>query len=151
MSSGRRRLFLNGVSVVLSGDADDFRGASIAWATKVERDHALVSLPNHAAVTRNIRDTGLFTISVLAADQSHIARQYGGTSQTDRQAIEPDDLDFNRWHVPAVKHARAQLLCEQRHTLDVRDQVIVIAQISDFMFADDRGPLTYIHEQYFSD
>ena len=77
MSSGRQRLFLNGVSVVLSGDAETFRGASIAWATKVERDHAMVSLPGHAAVTECIRNAAEFTINVLAAEQSHIARQYG--------------------------------------------------------------------------
>lgn len=151
MTSGRRRLFLNGVSVVLSGDAHDFRGASIAWATKVERDHAMVSLPNRAAVAQYIHDTGEFTINVLAADQAHIAGQYGGRSQSNPLEIQPDDLDFSRWSVPMVKDARAQLLCARRHATAVREQWIVIAEIVDFAFADNREPLVYRHEQYFSD
>lgn len=146
MSSGRRRLFLNGVSVVLCGDSENFRGASIAWATKIERDHALVSLPGHAGVTDDIRNSDEFTINVLAADQSNIARQYGGSSQSDPHEVQRGDLEFGRWKVPIVKAARAQLLCEFRQAIAVRKQLLVIAEISDFVFADDREPLVYIHE-----
>jgi flavin reductase (DIM6/NTAB) family NADH-FMN oxidoreductase RutF len=151
MSSGRRRLFLNGVSIVLCGNAERFHGASIAWATKVERDHAMVSLPKHAHATDCIGKSGIFTISVLSADQSNIARQYGGDSQADPHEIEAADLNFTQWAVPVVKGARAQLLCEVRHELAIKEQVAIIAEISDFILSDHLEPLVYIHSHYFSD
>jgi len=46
----RRQVFLNGVNVVLCGNEVAFHGATIAWGTKVEKEHAMVSLPRSAAV-----------------------------------------------------------------------------------------------------
>ena len=142
-------MFLNSITIVLCGNADRTLGATIAWATKVERDHALVSLPKDAAVTGCIADSGTFTISVLASDQAHVARQYGGGRQSDPREPDPADLDVERWDMPAVKGARGQFLCEVRHTLTTREQVVVIAEIVDSVASDDRPPLTYRHGDYF--
>lgn len=147
----RRQVFLNGINIVLCGNAGCFQGASIAWATKVERDHAMVSLPKDAAVTDCISNSGTFTISVLSSDQSDIARQYGGRKQSDPRDIEPNDLNFTQWAVPVVNDARAQLLCDVRHILTVKEQVIVIAEIVDIALSDDLQPLVYDHGHYFSE
>ena len=142
-------MFLNGITIVLCGTADRARGATIAWATKVERDHAVVSLPKQAAVTDGIAESGTFTISVLSADQAHVARQYGGTRQSDPREPDPTDLDVDRWDVPVVKGARGQFLCKVRHTLTIKEQVVIIAEIVDTAVSDDRLPLVYRHGDYF--
>ena len=149
MSLRRRQVFLNGVNIVLCGNAEKFRGAAIAWGTKVEKDHALVSLPKHAAVTDCVCHSQVFTISVLASNQSAVARQYGGGMQSDRQAIDLDDLDFALWKVPVVRDATAQLLCDVRHTVDIKDQVLVIGEISEIVVLDHLEPLVYDHSHYF--
>ena len=151
MSLRRRQVFLNGVNVVLCGNADSFHGAAIAWGTRVEKDHVMVSLPKQAAVTVRVGESGTFTISVLFRDQSDIARQYGGKSQTDPRDVDPRDLNFTQWAVPVVEDACAQVLCEVRHRLTVKEQVIVIAKIIDTAFPDRLDPLVYDHSHYFSE
>jgi flavin reductase (DIM6/NTAB) family NADH-FMN oxidoreductase RutF len=149
MSLRHRQIFLNNVNVVLCGDAECFSGASIAWGTKVEKNHALVSLPRNAAVTKCISESSIFTISVLSSEQSNIARQYGGKMQSDQRPIETGDLVFIPWAVPVVKNACAQLLCHVRHRIPVDEQVIVIAKIVESDASDRLKPLVYDHSHYF--
>ena len=131
------------------GDAEHFRGAAIAWGTKVEQDHVLVSLPAHAEVTKCIARHGRFSISVLASSQSDIARQYGGQLQSDQHTIDPGALDFDRWTVPVVKGACAQILCEVRHRQTVRDQEVTIGEIIELEASETLDPLVYDHGHYF--
>jgi len=146
-----RQVFVNSVNIVLCGNAERFQGASIAWGTKVEKDHAMVSLPKHAAVTEFIGRLGNFTINVLSSDQPNIARQYGGKSQSDPHDVNADDLDFSQWQVPVVRDACAQLLCEVRHTLIIKEQSMVIGEIMDTASSETLEPLVYDHSRYFSD
>lgn len=144
-----RQVFVNGVNVVLCGNADRFQGAAIAWGTKIEKDHALISLPRHAAVTACIRTSGLFTISVLSSGQADIARQYGGTAQSDPRAIDACALDFAQWETPVVKDACAQLRCAVKQTLAIENQELVIARILDVAASENLAPLIYDHDHYF--
>ena len=144
-----RQVFVNGINVVLCGNADRFQGASIAWGTKVEKDHAMVSLPRHAAVTDCIRRSGVFTVSVLSSGQSDIARQYGGKMQSDQRDIDVSALDFAQWEVPVVKNACAQLRCTVKQTLVIEEQELVIAKILDVVASESIAPLVYDHDHYF--
>ncbi|MEO1223000.1 MAG: flavin reductase [Pseudomonadota bacterium] len=144
-----RQVFVNGVNVVLCGNADRFQGASIAWGTKVEQDHAIISLPRHAAVTTCIRGSAIFTISVLSSGQADIARQYGGKAQSGPCAIDAGALDFAQWETPVVKDACAQLRCAARQTIAIEDQELVIARILDATACESLAPLIYDHDHYF--
>lgn len=144
-----RQVFVNGVNVVLCGNADRFQGAAIAWGTKVEKDHAMVSLPRHAAVTTCIGKSGVFTISVLASGQAEIARQYGGKGQSDPRAVDASALDFAQWEIPVVKDACAQLRCAVKQMLAIEDQELVIARILDVAASESLAPLIYDHDHYF--
>lgn len=144
-----RQVFVNGVNVVLCGNADRFQGAAIAWGTKVEKNHAMLSLSRHAAVTGCIRRSGVFTVSVLASGQSDIARQYGGKAQSDPRAIDEGALDFTQWGIPVVKDACAHLRCAVKQTLTIEDQELVIARILDVTASESLAPLIYDHDHYF--
>jgi len=146
----RRQVFLNGVNVVLCGNEVAFHGATIAWGTKVEKEHAMVSLPRSAAVTACIRKSGTFTVSILSSGQSNVARQYGGSGQSDQKEIDKGDVDFTQWDMPVVKGACAQLLCSVREILSIGEQEVVVAKILDVSAEDGIEPLTYDHEEFFS-
>ena len=47
-------MFLNGVSIVLCGDEHKIEGATIAWATKIEKKHLMLSLPSTANITKAV-------------------------------------------------------------------------------------------------
>ncbi|MEM7114389.1 MAG: flavin reductase family protein [Chloroflexota bacterium] len=141
-------MFLNGITVVLAGN-EEFVGATIAWATKVEKQHVLVSLPAEAAVTNRILQEKTFTISVLASHQSDIARQYGGRKQARPLPQNRNDLDFTLWATPVVKNCRAQLLCSVQQINFIKEQVVIIAKIDQATSRDDVAPLIYDHKAYF--
>ncbi len=143
-------MFLNGVNVVLCGNEQDFKGATIAWSTMIEKDHAIASLPSEAAVTKAILFKMVFTINVLGQNQSNIARQYGGSKQTRPLSKNIHDLDFDLWGIPMVRNCRAQFLCNIVQHILVNEQTILIARITDYDFTESVAPLFYDHAAYFN-
>ena len=142
-------MFLNGVNVVLCGDAQDIEGAAIAWATKIEKDHAMVSLPSEAAVTKAILARKVFSINVLGQNQSDIARQYGGSKQTQPLPQDIRDLEFDLWDTPVIKNCRAHFLCTTTQEIPIKEQTILIATITEHSFTESIAPLIYDHGAYF--
>jgi flavin reductase (DIM6/NTAB) family NADH-FMN oxidoreductase RutF len=142
-------MFLNGVNVVLCGNEHNFKGATIAWATKIEKGHAMVSLPSEAAVTNAILSKKVFSINVLGHNQSNIARQYGGSKQTRTFSKNIHDLDFDLWSIPVVRNCRAHFLCNVIQGIPVNEQTILIAKISEHGFTESVAPLVYDHATYF--
>lgn len=142
-------MFVNGITVVLCGTATELEGATIAWATKIEKEHVMLSLPADAAVTEAILSRPIFSVSVLGAHQSRIARQYGGRKQARPLPRNKDDLDFARWDVPYVKHSRAHFLCNHTQTIFINEQTVVIAEIIESFSFEEIAPLIYDHTAYF--
>ena len=144
-------MFLNSISVVLCGDQNDFCGATIAWATKVEKEHLLVSLPRLSAVATTIEKQHRFSVNVLSEFQENIARQFGGHKQSKPLPVNELDLDFSNWKVPVVTGARAQYLCDLYQIDTLRAQRIITASILDSVTNESLEPLIYHHHKYFSD
>ena len=142
-------MFLNGITIILCGDRDSFEGAAIAWATKVEKKHILVSLPAKATITQYIKSTKVFSVSVLGEHQADIVRQYGGSKQARPLIKNPDDLDFNEWPVPIVRNCRANLLCNMEKEIPLEEQFVALASIEQFIFHETIPPLVYRHDEYF--
>ena len=143
-------MFLNGISIVLSGNRESFEGAAIAWATKIEKNHVLVSLPLGSAITDFVKTSKIFSVSVLGEHQSDIVRQYGGSKQAHPLVRNPDDLDFEVWPVPVVKDCRASMLCKNEKEITLEEQYVVIARIEHSNFLEATLPLVYEHARYFS-
>ena len=110
----------------------------------------MVSLPKHAAATDCIDKSGTFTISVLSFHQSSIARQFGGKMQFDQREIEPGNLNFTQWKVPVITDACAQVLCNVQHSLNIREQVVVVAEMINIVSRDQALPLEYDHSDFFA-
>ena len=142
-------MFLNGITIVLSGNRKSFEGAAIAWATKIEKNHVLVSLPVDAAITEYVKSNKIFSVGVLGEHQADIVRQYGGSKQARPLARNPDDLDFDEWPVPVVKNCRASLLCKNEKEIALEEQYVVIAKIEESSFVEAMPPLVYEHARYF--
>lgn len=142
-------MFLNGITVVLCGKGKAFDGATVAWTTKVEKNHLMVSLPSGAAVTNAVLSKRVFSISVLGERQADIARQYGGSKQTRPLPRSMDDLDFGVWEVPIVKHCRANLLCTAVENTAIGEQLVIIAAIEKSSVSESVLPLVYDHADYF--
>ena len=142
-------MILNGITVVLCGKRGDVKGATIAWASKVEKDHVMVSLPVEAALTDYVISKKIFSLNVLGKDQSEIARQYGGSKQSTSLPRRGEDLDYGNWSTPVIRNCRANFLCSSIQEIPIKEQVVIIAEIVEYKFTDSIVPLTYDHGEYF--
>lgn len=145
----QKQMMTNSVTVLICGDEKNYSGMTIAWASQVEKRHILVSLPSNSALTQRIVSGERFTVSVLNANQSDIARQYGG--QIQRNPLQPDQaqLETSHWSVPTVKNSVAQLLCVHKHHLLIESQMVVIAKVKDTRSHEGVAPLIYDKRAYF--
>jgi len=90
-------MFVNGISVVICGTKLEYQAATIAWSTKIEKNHIMVSLPFDASVTSSINTQRQFTVSVLGKNQTNIARQYGGRKQIRCVPIDTDFIGYREY------------------------------------------------------
>ena len=127
-------MLVNGVTVVLCGNEQNFQGATIALPTKIEKNHVMVALPSKALVTKTILTKKVFSISVLSDSQSDIAKQFDISKQTQALPQNIGGLDFGLWGVPVVKNCRTHLLCNTIQDISVKEQTVVIASIAEVYF-----------------
>jgi len=142
-------MFVNGISVVICGTELAYQASTIAWSTKIENNHVMVSLPIDAAVTSSIALKRQFSVSVLGKNQTSVARQYGGKKQLNPLPTNTDDIDFDRWKIPTIKDCRAPYLCTVVQELKLIEQVVFIAEIKESAFNEKIDPLVYDHAEYF--
>ena len=139
-------MFVNGVGVVLSGTLEDYAGMSIAWMTKVERDHVVLSLPKKAKGTQRVTSTGRFTLSLLSESQRDIARLFGGAGS--HSVPGPVDLVETDWGMPAIGSSCAVYLCDVVTTQALNDQVVVMVRMTGPVYETSASPLVYNEEDY---
>ena len=142
-------MFLNNINVVLCGEQGDYYGATIAWATKVEKNHIVISVPQLAALASAIEKQQRFSVNVLSENQERIARQYGGRKQSNPLSVDENDLDFSTWKLPIVINARAQYLCDLYQMDVLQEQCVITGSIVDSMMNPALPPLIYEHDKYF--
>lgn len=142
-------MFLNSVNIVFIGDVTSYRGITIAWATQIENQHIVLSLPKYSEATSLISVESKFTVSVLSNTQINIARQYGGIEQTRQADKDAVLLDFEKWHIPVVKKAAEHILCESKATLEVSNQVLILGSILEYTRFEEIPILVYEKTDYF--
>lgn len=143
-------MFLNSVNVIFVGDSKTYLGMAIAWATQVEKNHILVSVPKDADCTSLLLENKEFTVSVLSNSQKNVAIQYGGSQQ--RTQIDKDltVVDFSRWRVPVIREAAEAVLCSMVSVQYVESQAIVVGKVLERVVAKGAGSLVYDSSDYFA-
>lgn len=141
-------MFLNSVSTVLVGSKSDFDGMSIAWMTQVEREHILFSGPSPAAATKRVIETGTFFVSMLADDQTEVARFFGGRNSK-RSALDEVNLIEVDGHL-CVEGVVQSLRCSVVDVRNLGEQVLVTGKIADRVVLSDGLYLGYNRSDYWS-
>lgn len=139
-------MFTTGVGVVLAGTMSEPVGMSIAWLTRVEREHVVVSLPASARGTARVVADGRFTLSLLAASQEAVARWYGGSAVASRGSAPA--LVETAWGVAAVGGSLAVYLCRVASVENVGEQRVVTARAEGPVLSAPGRPLVYRAEDY---
>lgn len=156
-------MFINGVSVVVARVEGVPYGMSIAWATQVEAEHLIVSLPRDSASTEKVRAAGCFTVNILAASQRALALRFGSAGDHDPTGskfmgsksvgskFEGVDYAVEGEAVVLAGCHRA-IFCGLESTQEVGKQLVVVGLIRRSDLASGGGPpLIYKKSDYFGE
>ncbi len=71
-------MYTNGISIILTGSNDDYKGMAIAWVSQVEKAHLVIALPKGSEATDLLLKRKAFSVNELGVGQENLAREFGG-------------------------------------------------------------------------
>lgn len=141
--------FATGVTVVTCVAADGTpRGITANSFSSVSLEPPLV-LWNIAKVSNSLQaylGADYFAINILSSDQRHVSNHFAGKDHTRFNGIE---YEFSESGVPIIPKTIACLHCRTHQIHDCGDHYIIIGNVTDFQFNDDK-PLLFMNGDYAS-
>lgn len=138
-----------GVSVVSTPTADGPMLRTAGTVTSVSLDPALVSVclrrssPFHDAVAAS----GLWGVSVLAADQEHLSRRFGAT-HGDRSTGDVEHVIGLHSGAPLLSGSLATIECRTAAAHVAGDHTLFVGQVLGMQACRDAEPLVFHHGGY---
>jgi flavin reductase (DIM6/NTAB) family NADH-FMN oxidoreductase RutF len=138
------RTFTYGLYAVSCADEGQVNIFTANWLTQVSFDPPLlaVSVENISKSLPMILRSRIFTVNVYRSGERELAGQLG------KSALQrPDKLTHIAFHLgvnfcPILDNALAWVACEVRHTVEVGDSTLIIAEVVDVGMLGDGQPLT---------
>jgi flavin reductase (DIM6/NTAB) family NADH-FMN oxidoreductase RutF len=141
--------FLTGVTVLTTVDEQGTKwGMTASSFNSISLEPPLISIsigdhtPSHSAFTNCTE----FGVSILAVDQTHIARQFA-TRADDKFAGAP--IANTPHDTPVLDGGAAWLICRPKQVLEVGDHSVIIAEVVA-CDVSDQEPLAYHRGTFFS-
>ncbi|MFL6140067.1 MAG: flavin reductase family protein [Frankiaceae bacterium] len=143
--------FATGVTVVTTGGTEPHAMTANSF-TSVSLDPplVLVSVDRRALMHHALPATGLFAVSVLAADQEEVARHFADPTRT-RGVTEFDTVDWLPGRcsgVPLIQGALAQFECELWRTYDGGDHSIFVGRLLSADWRSDDEALLFLNGRF---
>ncbi|MDG4829917.1 flavin reductase family protein [Solwaraspora sp. WMMD1047] len=124
--------FATGITVVTVGGANPHGMTANSFASvSLDPPLVLVCVDHHATMHDRLLDEGLFGISVLGADQQHVARHFADRWRPQGLA-EFDPVDWRPGEItgaPLIGGAVAQFECALWRSYDGGDHTIVLGNL----------------------
>jgi flavin reductase (DIM6/NTAB) family NADH-FMN oxidoreductase RutF len=147
-----------GLYIIGSHGSDNINGMMADWSMQVSFNPRLVavSLERNSTTLRNLRESGFFTVNMLAAEQRSLAVKFCqprqaskvvGRSQ-DASAVVYDKLDGVPYQMgeltdcPILNDGLAYLECHVEHLVDVGDHTLAVGRVLDGGVLREGEPLT---------
>ena len=151
-------LFPYGLYIVGSRGADNVNGMMADWLMQVSFQPRLIacSLERNSTTLRNLRETGVFTVNVLAAEDHGLAARFSqprdatkiqGRSEAASAMIynKLAGIDHHEGALtacPVLDAALAYLECQVEQLVDVGDHTLAVGRVLAGAVQRDGEPLT---------
>ena len=139
--------FATGVTVIAAMDGDHPAGLSVNSFTSVSLDPPLVAfcVAKRSSTWPRIRETGQFTVSILAEDQEELSRVFATSGADKFRGV--------AWWAgpsggPVLAGAVAWIDCTVESEHEAGDHVIVVGWVRDLDVAADSKPLIFYRGGY---
>lgn len=138
--------FASGVTVVTAMHNNTPYGMTVSSFCSVSLDPQLLlvcitkTLPTHHAIV----SSGVFGVSILAANQAHISQQFASRIADKFEGV---DVTTSPQGVPLIAHTCAAIECTVEHEYAGGDHTIFVGRITHAL-VNDYEPLAYFRGSY---
>ncbi|MPZ50601.1 MAG: hypothetical protein GEU75_15105 [Dehalococcoidia bacterium] len=138
-------MFTYGLYIIGSRGSDNVNGMMADWVMQVSFQPRLVacSLEKNSTTLRNLRETGVFTVNLLAAEDRELARKFAqprdaskiqGRSETGSALIYDKMRGIPYWDgehtaCPILQAGLAYVECEVHELIDLGDHVLAVGRV----------------------
>lgn len=136
--------FATGVTVISTELDGDIHGMTANAFMSVSLDPKLVviSIGEKAKILNKIKESKIFSVNILAADQQELSMIFAG------QIKEPREVDFDRLDgKPVLAGACAQVACEVSTVHVEGDHTLFIGKVID-IHLEEKEPLVFVNGKY---
>jgi flavin reductase (DIM6/NTAB) family NADH-FMN oxidoreductase RutF len=136
--------FATGVTVITTELNGDIHGMTANAFMSVSLDPKLVviSIGEKAKILNKIKESKIFTVNILAADQQELSMIFAG------QIKEPRDVVFDRLDgKPVLAGVCAQVACEVSTAYVEGDHTLLIGKVTD-IHIEEKEPLVFVNGKY---
>jgi flavin reductase (DIM6/NTAB) family NADH-FMN oxidoreductase RutF len=147
-----------GLYIIGSHGSDNINGMMADWVMQVSFNPRLVavSLERNSTTLRNLRETGYFTVNMLAADQRALAVKFCQPRQASKiagrseqaSAVIYDKFDGVPYRMgdltdcPVLDEGLAYLQCQVHELVDAGDHTLALGRVLDGGVLREGEPLT---------
>ncbi|MFB3161467.1 flavin reductase family protein [Neobacillus sp. 179-J 1A1 HS] len=136
--------FATGVTVITTELDGDIHGMTANAFMSVSLDPKLVviSIGENAKILNKIKESKIFTVNILAADQQDLSMIFAG------QMKEPREVGFDRLDgKPVLAGACAQVACEVSAAHVEGDHTLFIGKVTG-IHLEEKEPLVFVNGTY---
>lgn len=136
-------LFVTGITIVTSLSGDEPVGLTVNSFTSVSLEPPLVlfCLRRESGIRKAVRDTGHFTVNILAEDQQDTSSIFASRDASRFDAVE---CTAGRNGTPVLIDALAHLGCRVVNEIDAGDHVIILGEVTEVgVLRGSEAPLTF--------
>ena len=142
-------MFTNGVSIILTGSNDDYKGMAIAWVCQIEKEHIMVSVPKGAKATELLLARKAFSVNELGIGQEDLAREFGGKDCEYGLSRSQAIIQSTEHNLPIITNCCSSTVCHTLHFEEINEQVVITARIIGCQKHSDLTPLIFNKATYF--
>lgn len=136
--------FATGVTVIATETNGKVHGMTANAFMSVSLDPKLIviSIGERANILSKIKDSGIFTVNILADDQKELSMNFAG------QLKETKEVSFARLNdMPVIDGAVAQIACEVSAIHVEGDHTLFIGRVKD-VYLEEKDPLLFFNGKY---
>jgi flavin reductase (DIM6/NTAB) family NADH-FMN oxidoreductase RutF len=144
-------MFINGVSIILTGSNNDYKGMAIAWVSQVEKEHLIISVPKGAQATNLLLERKMFSVNELGLGQENLAIQFGGKNCVQEVISTLAQIKPTEHNLPIIENCCSSTICSVKNVVEINEQVVITAKIISTKEGMDIPSLIFNKATFFGD
>ncbi len=144
------RKWVAGVSVVTARHDNIMHGMTVNSLTSVSIDppRIVVTLATNTRTHQLVRESGLFGVSILSADQQVISDRFAGRIPDDDNRFEGVPIKTLLEGIPVIEKSLAQLACRVVHIFEMPNSSLFVAEVLEGRVSSAKTALVYANRRY---